>query len=297
MLALSLTGLLASVGLVMDAGYAISRTRVHQNAVDAAALVGARAVARGDWATIDRDIKDYAERNGIPDTNGIPYDGVNGNVTWVYVNNQGDTTTPAFATGVRVEARQSLTTRFLSVIGITSIPISRRSTALVETLTGLGATSPFAVYEFQGGVDLLRQQPGRPNDLNPAALGLTFPIHGPQIEHPFHSDSFKGLLPTDHGPLTVGDSIDYFTGVRAGPTRDEVLAIGTTRIVLPIFDARDAALDRIHVVGFATFDVQETSPNKHSGTLVPGTFIASGSGTPTWVPGSTFDIATLKLVY
>lgn len=76
-----------------------------------------------------------------------------------------------------------------------------------------------------------------------------------------------------------------------------MLAIGTTRIVLPIFDDRDAAMDKIHFLGFATFDVQETSPNKHSGTLVPGTFIASGSGMPTWVPGSTFDIATLKLVY
>jgi len=297
MIALSLTGLLASVGLVMDAGYAISRTRVHQNAVDAAALVGARAVARGDWATIDRDIKDYAERNGIPDTNGVPYDGVNANVTWSYVNNAGNTTTQALATGVRVEARQSLTTQFLKLLGVNTIPISRRSTALVETLTGLGATSPFAVYEFQQGVDLLSHAAtDRPNDLSPAALLMSFPIHGPQIEHPFHSNSFKGLLPTDHGPLTVGDSIDYFTGVRAGPTRDEVLAIGTTRIVLPIFDARDAAQDKIHVVGFATFDVVETAPNKHSGTLVAGSFIATGSGTPTWVPGSTFDIATLKLV-
>ena len=297
MLALSLTGLLASVGLVMDAGYAISRTRVHQNAVDAAALVGARAVAKGDWATIDRDIKDYAERNGIPDTNGIPYDGVNANVTWSYVNNAGTATSQALATGVRVEAKQSLTTRFLSVIGINTIPISRRSSALVETLTGLGATSPFAVYELQGGIDLLSHvAPDRPNDLNPGALGLTFPIHGPQIEHPFHSNSFKGLLPTDHGALAVGDSIDYFTGVRAGPTRDEVRAIGTMRIVLPIFDARDASEDKIHVVGFATFDVVETAPNKHVGTLVAGSFIATGTGTRTWVPGSTFDIATLKLV-
>ena len=299
MIALSLTGLLASVGLVMDAGYAISRTRVHQNAVDAAALVGARAVARGDWATIDRDIKDYAERNGIPDTNGVPYDGVNANVTWSYVNNAGNVTSQALATGVRVVAQQSLATRFLSVIGITTIPISRRSTALVETLTGLGATSPFAVYEFQHGVDLLSHVAAdRPNDLNPAALEMSFPIHGPQIEHPFHSDSFKGLLPTDHGPLVVGESIDYFTGVRAGPTRDEVLAIGSgpTMIVLPIFDARDAAQDKIHVVGFAVFAVVETAPNKHSGTLVEGSFIASGTGTPTWVPGSTFDIATLKLV-
>ncbi|GAC1698830.1 MAG: hypothetical protein NVS9B6_09540 [Candidatus Limnocylindrales bacterium] len=297
MLALSLTGLLASVGLVMDAGYAISRTRVHQNAVDAAALVGARAVARGDWLTIDRDIKDYAERNGIPDSNGIPYDGVNTNVTWAYVNNAGDTTTQALATGVRVEATQSLTTRFLSVIGITTIPISRRSTALVEAVTGLGATAPFAVYELQGPTDLFTHDgAGQPNGLNPSALGQTFQIHGPQIAHPFHSDSFKGLLPTDHGPLTVGDSIAYDPGVRAGPTRDEVRAIGTPYIVLPIFDARDAAVDKVHVVGFAVFEVVETAANKHSGRLIPGTFFVSGTGTPTWVPGSTFDVATLKLV-
>jgi len=297
MIALSLTGLLASVGLVMDAGFAISRTRVHQNAVDAAALVGARAIARGDWATIDRDIKDYAERNGIPDTNGVPYDGVNANVTWSYVNNAGNATSQALATGVQVVAQQSLTTRFLSVIGITSIPISRRSTALVESVTGLGATAPFAVYELQGAIDLFTHDAaGKPNGLSPEALGQTFQIHGPQVEHPFSSNSFKGLLPTDQGPLAAGDSIAYDPGVRAGPTRDEVRAIGTTFLVLPIFDARDAAQSKVHVVGFAVFDVQQTAANKHTGTLVPGTFFVSGSGTPTWVPGSTFDIATLKLV-
>ena len=297
MLALSLTGLLASVGLVMDAGYAISRTRVHQNAVDAAALVGARAVAKGDWATIDRDIKDYAERNGIPDTNGVAYDGVNTNVTWTYVNNAGATTTQGLATGVRVEARQSLATRFLSVIGITSIPIARRSTALVETVTGLGATAPFAVYEMQGAIDLLTHDAqGQPKGIDPAALGKVYDIHGPQVDHPFHSNSFKGLLPTDHGPLVVGDSIAYDPGVRAGPTRDEVRAIGTPYLVLPIFDARDAALNQVHIVGFAVFDVQQTAANKHTGQLVPGTFIVSGTGTPNWIPGSSFNLATLKLV-
>ena len=297
MLALSLTGLLASVGLVMDAGYAISRTRVHQNAVDAAALVGARAVAQGDWTTIDRDIKDYAERNGIPDTNGVPYDAVNANVTWTYVNNAGALTTQGLATGVRVEAQQSLATRFLTVLGINAIPIARRSTALVEQVTGLGATAPFAVYELQGTIDLLTHDAqGRPNGLDPNALGKTFDIHGPQIEDPFHSNSFKGLLPTDHGPLAVGDSIAYDPGVRAGPTRDEVRAIGTSFLVLPIFDARDAAENKVHIVGFAVFDVQETAANKHTGRLMAGTFIVSGTGTPTWIPGSSFDVATLKLV-
>jgi|GEM_PF-2957086 len=297
MLALSLTGLLASVGLVMDAGYAISRTRVHQNAVDAAALVGARAVAKGDWATIDRDIKDYAERNGIPDTNGVAYDGVNTNVTWTYVNNAGATTTQGLATGVRVEAQQALATRFLSVIGITTIPIARRSTALVEQATGLGATAPFAVYEMQGATDLLSHDAqGRPNGISLGALGQVYDIHGPQVDHPFRSNSFKGLLPTDRGPLAVGDSIAYEPGVRAGPTRDEVRAIGTTYLVLPIFDARDAALNQVHIVGFAVFDVQQTAANKHTGRLVPGTFIVSGTGTPTWIPGSSFNLATLKLV-
>lgn len=296
MLALSLTGLLASVGLVMDAGYAISRTRVHQNATDAAALVGARSVARGDWATIDRDIKDYAERNGVPDSNGVAYDGVNANVTWSYVNNAGNATTQALATGVRVQTQQTLGTLFLKVLGINTIPIARRSAALVERVTGLGATAPFAVYELQGGLDLLTRDGQGPTGLNPSAVGQTFQIHGPQIEHPFHSNSFKGLLPTDHGALAVGDSIAYETGVRAGPTRDEVRAIGTTYLVLPIFDARDAALDKIHVVGFAVFDVQQTAANKHTGTLVAGTFFVSGTGTPTWIPGSTFDLATLKLI-
>lgn len=300
LLALAMSGLLASVGMVIDLGFAARQVRVDQNAADAAALVGARAVARGDWSTIARDITDFAERSGLADPDGIAYDGVNANLTWTYVDNAGNPTIQAQATGVRVDTQQSFQTQFLRIIGINTIPTARHSTALVEQVTGLGATAPFAVYEQQnsGTLDVLSHDAaGNPNGLNPAAVGQTFLIHGPQVEHPFGSNSFKGLLPTDHGPLNVGDSIPYMPGVRAGPTRTEVQAIGTSFLVLPIFDARDAALGQVHIVGFAVFDVQQVGANKHTGTLVAGTFFATGTGSRTWVPGSTFNVATLKLVY
>ncbi len=133
--------------------------------------------------------------------------------------------------------------------------------------------------------------------LNPAAIGQTVLIHGPQVNDPFGPNSFKGLLPTDYGPLAIGDSVPYEPGVHAGPTREEVKAIGTSYLILPIFDDRDAALNRVHIVAFAVYEVQEIAPNKHTGRLLEGTFIGNGRGTRTFVPGSTFDVVTLKLVF
>jgi len=300
LMAAATIGLIASVGLTLDLGLAYARYRSVRNGADAAALVGARAVAGQHWATINGDIVDYAERNGVPDTNGVAHDGVNGNVTWSYVDNGGAAATQSQASGVHVEARDSVQTHFLRAIGIQEIAVAARSTALVERLTGVGATAPFAVYELQdaGTTELLTHDAaGNVTGINQAVAGRTFLIHGPQVDHPFNANSFKGLLPTDLGPLRIGDSVPYEPGVHAGPTREEVRAVGTSFLILPIFDARDAATNHVHVVAFATFEVTEVAANQHTGTLLMGTFVGVGPAAADWSPGASTNLAvSIKLI-
>ncbi len=297
MVALSMSVLLGAAGLVVDIGAGVRQHRSLRNGADAAALTGALAVAQQQFTTIQRDIVDLAERNGVPDTNGTSFDGVNGNVTWSYIGNNDADTTQAAATGVRVHVIQSWSTHFLSLIGISTIPLAADAVASVERLTGQGATAPFAVYEFQGGVDLLaRDGSGKITGLNPAAIGPSYQVHGPQVADPFQPNRFKGRLPLNGPPFSVGDSIDYDHGDIAGPTRDEVKAIGTPYVILPIFDGNGTDPDKVHVLGFAAFMITPNGANKDYGVIVAGTFIGNGSGARDWAPGQTFDVVTLKLV-
>ena len=83
---------------------------------------------------------------------------------------------------------------------------------------------------------------------------------------------------------------------RAAPTRAAGRGTAPGFLGLPLVEARAAAGTKVHIVGFGVFDVQETAATKHPGRLMAGIFIVSGTGTPTWIPGSSFDVATLKLV-
>ena len=102
LLALAFVGLLAFTALAIDGGNAYLTRRNAQNAADAAALGGARAVQRLLYPMPDdtpveapdthlrRLIADVAQRNGVPDTNGDPQDLVNANVEAYYINATGE---------------------------------------------------------------------------------------------------------------------------------------------------------------------------------------------------------------
>ncbi len=287
--ALMFSTIAAGAGLAVDLGEEITVRSMLQRAVDAAALLGARDVVNGSFTNIQRDIQDVAERNGVADPDGTAYDGVNSNVAWNYVDNTGATVSQSAATGVSVTASMPVPTRFMSIVGIRSVTMTATSVAAVEILNSVSQIPPFAVYHVQGSTDLLTfDGQGNVTGLNPAAVGQTFTIHCPNcVSQPagncLGGNSWKGLADTSQaGPMTIGGSAPLLNGSRAGPTNQAVQALGTSFVILPIFDSCPSG--NAHIIAMAVFDVQG-SGNTHTGTLKSG-YLGVGGGSRTWVPGS-----------
>ena len=89
----------AAIAVDLSNGYVHRRTA--QNAADAAALAGARELARQlneyreqPWRRneflIKAEMNDFAERNGIEDTNDSPGDAINTNVTGYFIDSTGE---------------------------------------------------------------------------------------------------------------------------------------------------------------------------------------------------------------
>jgi hypothetical protein len=150
--AAAMVGLLALAGLAIDGGNLVMERRRAQNAADAAALAGTRLLSLAmmtcdpiDMPELDlkiaRAVNEYAETNGISDTNGSPGDEVNGNVVAYYVNPSETRlgtvgamgTVPSGSSGVEVELQDRHRTYFLLVVGIRSIP----SSAVAMAMTGI----------------------------------------------------------------------------------------------------------------------------------------------------------------
>lgn len=97
----AMVGLLVAVGLAIDGGAVYTERRRMQNAADAAAKEGTRQLydwqVKSDYAddeegqrAILEAIHTIAERNGVPDTNGVPGDTENDNIVAYYVDSAGD---------------------------------------------------------------------------------------------------------------------------------------------------------------------------------------------------------------
>jgi hypothetical protein len=159
--ALVFVGLVALAGLAIDGGNLFVQRRQAQNASDAATLAGTRLVAKAiqtcdsvDTSAvddeIDRTINDYAEKNGISDTNGVAGDEVNDNVIGYYVSNDGTDLgqvgevgdLPLGTCGVRVAVSDRDKTFFMPLIGIKEIPSSAQAMALTGPVTQLAAGGP-----------------------------------------------------------------------------------------------------------------------------------------------------------
>ena len=95
-IALVFVGLVVLAGLAVDGGNLFVQRRQAQAAADASTLAGTRLISHAiqtcspiDMPAFDarlhRTINDYAEQNGIGDTNGIAGDEVNDNVVGYYV--------------------------------------------------------------------------------------------------------------------------------------------------------------------------------------------------------------------
>jgi hypothetical protein len=156
-------GLLALAGLAVDGGNAFVQRRHAQNAADAAALAGTHLISLAIQtcdpidmpaldAKIDRTVNQYAEQNGISDTNDVAGDEVNDNVVAYYVDKDGASlgqvgevgNLPVGTCGVRVEVQDEHETFFMPIVGIGEIP----SSAQAMSMTGV-------IHQLPPGAGLL----------------------------------------------------------------------------------------------------------------------------------------------
>jgi len=181
-IAVALVGLLALAGLAIDGGNLFMKRRRAQNAADAGALAGTRLISlammtcdaidtAGLDAKIARVVNEYAEENGISDTNAVLGDEVNDNIVAYYVNSSetrlatvGEGTVPMSTSGVEVELQDQHRTYFLVVVGIRNIPSRAQAMAMAGVVRELPAGSnliPVAVPEVV--LDAVERETGNPD--------------------------------------------------------------------------------------------------------------------------------------
>jgi hypothetical protein len=143
--------------------------------------------------------------------------------------------------------------------------------------------------------------------INPSAVGVTFQIHGPQINDcAAQANRFKGLANQDANPgVTAPNWFGYDTGVTAGPTRTKVDGLNGCQtgappdacvLILPIAidnPAEQGNSKSVWVVTFAPFYVTQTGSNTHSGKLLSNYIIYGGGQTASggWFQGYSGPIA------
>lgn len=173
---LCLVGLVGFLALALDGGAAFAARRQMQNAADSGAIAGAKEIQENetDVDLVLREIHAYAEENKVPDTNGVPGDEINGNVTAYFIRNVYPTydrlplgdpkslddpywdthAVPSNAAGVEVIARTTFDSYFAGVVGLEELGAAAKAKVLAEGEQPAGALSnlfPVAVYNENPG--------------------------------------------------------------------------------------------------------------------------------------------------
>jgi len=321
---IALVALMAMGAVVVDGSRAYSVRRQMQNAADGAAEGAARALdtARfqgGDPAQVDAIAQSIAAANGSSTASGL--------YSCSVIDKSGGTLAPCSdtslvtgwrspailsqAVGVRVQSGSTYTTAFGKVAGHDTLTARTTAAATIQPVkTGEGpfmaCGNPLKGAESPGGPghELLVQDNTKnpPWAINPAAVGLTYDVHGPQVSDcGAQGDAFKGLA---DGPFTLPEWVDTQTGVHAGPTRSIVAsANGCTTVwdsctmIIPLCtDARGTNLSDLQMfcVILGVFTIHQTSANTHTATLLGGATSAIGGQTSNNdVTGQDFRIVKL----
>lgn len=155
-----ITGILAISGLVVDGGFLYAERRQQQNAADAAAMAGARALDQfqrgrdasvtGVWGAVEQTaVENGADVDEVEcalvDETGQP---ISGDPSCPTPASPG--VDPAIrlelATGVRVDTAATKKTSFMSVLGVSEYRAPGDATATLQAVVGLPAgVSPFMV--------------------------------------------------------------------------------------------------------------------------------------------------------
>jgi Flp pilus assembly protein TadG len=300
LLAISLLALLGLTGLVVDGGRAYADHRAVQNAADAAALAGTGAL---NQILFDNAGQESAVYSAVVAS--LAANNVNGSPGCRLADQAGadlgacptaDTGAglPATVAGVSVTARDSQGGSFIKALGISGFSASASARAQIEALRS--GSSPFMICGLDAahhGFDPpLLLASGSSWVVNPAAVGQTYDLHGPQVpDCGAGSDSFKGLA-DDTVTVSVPGWWPGDTGVHAGPTRNVVArgdACTTTdgfdnwtgcTIVVPIcVDGRgNGTSTDLYCVRFGVFRVSQSHQNAHEATFLGAGVVRDGQG-------------------
>jgi hypothetical protein len=190
-------------------------------------------------------------------------------------------------------------TNYLSSVPLIGRPIPRFgvSLALAASLFGVGAgqlavqasdvngaSLPYivcgvdTVLDSGGSQSILLTSGGvpvSPAQIDPAAIGQTFAIHGPTVARCGANQAFEGVAnrTANAGSVALPASLAWLRGDRAGPTDGEMDTLncdgsstqGCT-MLLPVATESDAG--RLRSVVWVAMQVAETGANSHSGRLL-----------------------------
>jgi hypothetical protein len=161
LVAVAMVALVIFVAIAVDASDAYVHRRTAQNAADAAALAGAQELGGtigGGGGVTDSAIKaimnEYAERNQVEDTNGIPADDVNTNVIGYYLDKRevrlaevGAGTVPKRAVGIEAVTFMTAPTFFGGIVGFQGYPVQAEAAVVFDlSCTGEECMLPIAIH-------------------------------------------------------------------------------------------------------------------------------------------------------
>jgi Flp pilus assembly protein TadG len=149
--ALSMIVLMGALGLALDGGYNYTQRRAMQNAADAAALAGTKALSgnNSNGFTVWDTVKKVAEQNGVTDLSQLTCHYTDNSSSPQEVNtcewfNDQPFTNGYNVSGVRVRAAERHQTFVMRVLGITTSGSAAVATAQIQAIVSLpNAQAPF----------------------------------------------------------------------------------------------------------------------------------------------------------
>ena len=167
LVAVAMVALVIFVAITVDVSSAYYNRRTAQNAADGAALAGVSRMATGinkKNARLDDDIKadmnDFAERNGIEDTEGDLADDLNDNVDGWYVDQAGNRLSgepmvgeqyldyiPDGAYGIEAITYITAPTYFGGIFGFDGYPLQARAVSLIKQACGADCLVPITTHK------------------------------------------------------------------------------------------------------------------------------------------------------
>jgi Flp pilus assembly protein TadG len=151
MIALAMTALVAFLALSIDGGMAYNQRRESQNGADSGAVAGAytvlsqRRASAVNQAAVRTRVNQAVQAHGIPDTDGLPNNRINGNVDVFYTNSEGQilgsgcqvsvncsSAVANQAWGVTVRVRKPFTTFFAGIVGRPNMTVAANAVGVAR---------------------------------------------------------------------------------------------------------------------------------------------------------------------